>query len=330
MKPKILITAATGKTGYAATLDLLEAGYEVRIFVRAKNARARELENLGAEVFVGALDSFQDLNDALIGIQHVYYCYPYKSGMPNDVQLFIDAAKATGIEAVVFMGQRTAEFPDTGSALTNDIRQSYALLEKSGLHVVYFVPGYFADNVFVVSEFVLQLGIMPNAYGNGKNPWISIEDMGRCIAALLKNPAPYVGKKLFPTGPKSIDPDEIAAVFSKVTGRTIRKINIPDWLFFKAAIMSGKDFGFDRYAAVQAIFYNKHMQSNRFDIPPTDVVKMLTGRDPEDFETITRQYFERSPYASRNFRTWFSAFMKFNKMPFVRVPNRDEIARINV
>lgn len=329
MKQKIAIMLATGKTGYATTMQLLQEGYPVRIYVRSKNEKALELQKLGAEIAIGNFDSRPQLTDALQGIQNVYYCYPYQSGMAKDVALFIEAAKEAEINSVVFMGQRIAEFADTGSAMTADVRNAYDLLKKSGLNVVYFAPGYFADNAFVVTEFVLQLGIMPNPFGNGKNPWISIDDMARCIVALVKNPEPYVGQKLFPTGNKSISANEMASIFSKVRGKKVFKVNIPDWLFFKAGIRNGMDFGFDKFAIVQSTFYNRQMQMNRFDMKPTDIVKKLTGREPEDFETITKQYFANSPFRRRTFATWLTTFIKFNRMPFTKVPSAKEREEIN-
>ncbi len=329
MNNKILITLATGKTGYATTLQLLKEGYAVRIYVRSKNQKVLELEKLGAEIAIGEFNDYNQLKTAMEGITNVYYCYPYKLGMPEDVTLFIAAAKEAKINAVIFMGQRIAKFADTGSALTNDIRKCYELLEKSALNVIYFAPGYFADNAFVVTEYILQLGIMPNPFGDGKNPWISIADMGRCITALLKNPEPYYGQKLFPTGSKSISSKEMAAIFSKVRSKKVIKINIPSWLFLKAGIMSGKDFGFDTFAIVQATFYNKQMRMNRFDIEPTNVVEQLTGKEPEDFETITKEYFNHSKYKQSNFSHTLSAFMKFNRMPFIKVPGKKELTALN-
>lgn len=329
MKPKILITLATGKTGYTSTVQLLQEGYPVRVYVRSKNKKALELEKLGAEIILGEFHNKEQLYEALDGVQNVYYCYPYKPGMANDIEIFIEAAKEANIKAVVFMGQRIAEFADTGSAMTADVRKSYELLKKSGLSIVYFAPGYFADNVFALTEFILQLGLMPNPFGNGKNPWISIGDMARCIVTLLKNPDPYFGQRLFPTGNKSISPNEMVNIFSKVRGKKVMKVNIPDWLFFKAGIMSGMDFGFDKFTIVQSTFYNKQMQMNRFDIEPTDVVKRLTGREPEDFETITRQYFNQSPFKNRTLSSWLATFIKLNKMVFTKVPSKQERAEIN-
>ena len=121
----------------------------------------------------------------------------------------------------------------------------------------------------------------------------------------------------------------MAEIFSKVRGRKVMKVNIPDWLFFKAGIMSGMDFGFDKFAIVQSTFYNRQMQMGRFDIEPTDIVKKLTGREPEDFETITKQYFDNSSFKRQTFSTWLKTFIKFNKMPFTKVPNKKEMLEIN-
>lgn len=329
MNEPILITLATGKTGYAATVNLLQAGYPVRIYVRSRNVRARELEKLGAEIALGEFDNYEQLKQALMGVQRVYYCYPIKPNMPENVSLFIRAAQETGVNAVVFMGQRIAEFADTGSVLTNDIRTAYRLFEKSGLNVIYFIPGYFADNVFVTIEFVLQLGLLASPFGAGKNPWISNGDMGRVVAALLKDPAPYIGQWLFPTGPKSISTDEAAAIFSRVSGRKVRVVASPDWLFLKAGLKLGRELGFDAFAIVQANLYNQQMRLNRFDMEPTDVVKRLTGREPEDFDTITRQYVAESPYQKRTVSSWLSALKKFTTIPFTPLPSRQALDALN-
>ncbi len=329
MKEKILITLATGKTGHATTEQLLSEGYPVRIYVRSRNERAMELEKRGAEVAIGGFDNYAQLKQAMNGISNVYYCYPYKKGMPKDIELFIQVAKETKMKAVVFMGQRIADFSDTGSVLTNNIRKCYELLEQSDLNVIYFLPGYFADNVFVVTQFVLQLGLFPNSFGEGKNPWISIGDMARCIVALLKNPEPYYGKRIYPAGSKSISAKEIANTFSAVKGKKVRLMHTPHWMFLKSGMMFGKEFGFDPFAIIQATYYNKQMQMNRFDMPPNNVVKELTGREPEDFETITKDYFNKSRYKQRNLSTWLSAFLKFNRIPFQQVPNKKERQEIN-
>ena len=95
----------------------------------------------------------------------------------------------------------------------------------------------------------------------------------------------------------------MANIFAKISGRSVRSVPLPEWLFLKAGLMLGQDFGFDAFSIIQAMFNNRQMQLNRFDIPTTDVVKRLTGREAEGFETITWHHFNKSPCQIRSFST---------------------------
>ena len=50
IKPKILVTGATGRTGGAVVTQLLAKGYPVRATVRVQDARSDLLQRRGAEV----------------------------------------------------------------------------------------------------------------------------------------------------------------------------------------------------------------------------------------------------------------------------------------
>ena len=331
MKENVLITAATGKTGYETSVRLLKDGYPVKIYVRSANRRALELEKLGAEIAIGEFNDETKFMDALKDINRVYYCHPFMPGMPENVKIFIKAAEESKVDAVVFMGQWLAEFDDAKSLMTNDTKEAYRLFEDSGLNVVYLAPGYFAENTFViVLEFALQLGLMPLPYGQGKNPVISNEDLTAVIAALLKDPSPYFGMKVHPTGPVSLSVPDMAKTISKVSGRKVRYVNIPEWMFLKSAFSVGKEFGFDAFTSAQARHYNREYRENKFDAEgTTDVVKLITGKEPEDFETIIRRYVVNSPYAKRGFSTWFAALRKFMKIPFASIPSIKLLESLN-
>lgn len=329
MKPKILITLPTGKTGFSTAKRLLEEGYDVRILVRKLNERSKALQSLGAELIFGELNQPETWERSLSEVDHVYYCYPYEKGMPESLEKFVEIAKRKKTKAIIFMGQRIAEFGDTGSRLTDDIRKCYQILEQSTVPYVIFAPGYFADNVFVLSEFIKYLRIFPNPFGKGSNPWVSTEDLSRCIISLLKDPTPYLGNKLFPTGPKSISTLEMKATFEKLMGGKILKIDLPRWMFLKAGLLSGKEFGFGKFAIVQGTFYNEQFKQNRFDIEPTSVVKELTGKEAEDFESIMRKNFEGLSSHNHPLIGFLKTFIRFNLIPFVPIPNQREIKKIN-
>lgn len=110
------------------------------------------------------------------------------------------------------------------------------------------------------------------------------------LVAVLKNPAPYYGQHLRPTGPKSLSMQDMAAVISRVMGKKIRVIPAPEWLFLKAACYIGRDYGFNKFTISQARLYNREFQANKFDVGgPTGVVQRVAGKAPDDFETIVRR-----------------------------------------
>lgn len=330
MKEKILITSATGKTGFQTTVNLLKDGYPVRVLVRSQNSKALELKKIGAEIFVGNITNENDLNKTLQGIKRVYYCHPFIPHLYENTKLFIKCAKENNIEAIVNMGQWLAEFGNQKSIHTIETQKAYHLFDQSGLNVIQLIPGFFADNIFFVTEFAIQMGIMPLPFGKGRNPAVSNEDLGLTIAALLKNPQPYFGKRLRPTGPKSLTNQEMATIFSKVVGRKVRYMNIPDWMFLKAAFMFANDFGLDAFAIAQIRLYMPEYRDNKFDIGgATNVVKELTGKEPDDFETIVKSYVDKAPFKKRNFSNWLNAFRKFMILPMTPIPSIKELEKYN-
>ncbi|MBY0480279.1 MAG: NmrA family NAD(P)-binding protein [Chitinophagaceae bacterium] len=330
MKEKILITSATGKTGYPATVQLLKDGYQVKILVRSRNSRALALEKLGAEIQIGQLSDLNDLIKALADVKRVYYCHPFVPGLLINTKTFIEAAKLYKLDAVVMMGQWLAEFTDQNSIHTNETREAYRLFKEANIKVVYLIPGFFADNLFFVLEFATQLGLMPLPFSHGRNPAVSNEDLGLVIASLLKNPSPYIGQKLRPSGPVSLSAKEMAAIFSKTIGRKVRYMNIPEWMFLKAAFVFAKDLGLDAFTISQVRHYMHQYRLNKFDIGgPTQVVKQLTGKEPDDFETIVKRYLNNSPYMGRSFAKWVTAIKKFLQIPFAQVPNIAELEALN-
>jgi NAD(P)H dehydrogenase (quinone) len=292
--------------------------------------KAIELEKLGAEIVIGNLTNYADLNNALKGINYVYYCYPFMPGLLDGTKMFVRAATDQNVEAVVNMGQWLAEFDNQKSVHTNQTKEAYEVFDHSELNVIHLIPGFFADNMLFAVEFAIQLGLMLVPHGRGKNPAISSEDLGLVIAALLRNPTPYFGKRLRPTGPKSLSSKEMAEVFSRVIGRKVKYINMPIWLFVKGAFKSSEEFGVNAFTISQARHYFMEYQLNKFDIGgSTNVVKELTGKEPDDFETIVKRWVNHSSYKQRNFANWLSAMRKFLEIPFQPVLSTQELEKLN-
>ena len=103
--PTMLVTGATGKTGSATALQLLQKGQRVRAFVHRRDGRSERLENLGAEVVLGSLEDFDDLLGAMAGAHRAYFCPPLAPGMLRKAALFAAAAEEAKLEVVVALSQ---------------------------------------------------------------------------------------------------------------------------------------------------------------------------------------------------------------------------------
>ena len=73
MAKKILVIGATGNTCSILVPALIEAGQDVRVFVRNEE-KAQPLKEAGAEIYVGDLDQSNSIDGALEGVDEIYLC----------------------------------------------------------------------------------------------------------------------------------------------------------------------------------------------------------------------------------------------------------------
>jgi hypothetical protein len=106
IKPKILVTGATGKTGGAVVTELLAKGWPVRAAVRVRDARSDRLQRRGAEIVVVDIFDPNQLMDAMRGVQRAYYCPPYHPFVIQSASAFAVAARETGLEQIVGLSRQ--------------------------------------------------------------------------------------------------------------------------------------------------------------------------------------------------------------------------------
>src|SRR5260370_25670276 len=95
LKPRILVTGATGKTGSLVVAELLKAGYRVRAMVHREDGRSARLQAQGAEIAVADMSDVERVADALKDVQPAYYCPPFNPYMIQGPVAFAVAAQAS-------------------------------------------------------------------------------------------------------------------------------------------------------------------------------------------------------------------------------------------
>jgi NAD(P)H dehydrogenase (quinone) len=322
-KPRIIVTGATGKTGSAVVAELLKSGYPVRAMVHREDGRSARLKAQGAEIAVADISDVERVAEALKDVQRAYFCPPFDPYMIQGAVTFAIAAKEAHLEHIVGLTQWLAS-PSHPSLMTRQHWLTDRLFSMTpGVGHTVVKPGFFADDYLVTIGSAVHLGVFPWVFGNSRNAPPSNEDIARVAVAALVDPARHAGKSYRPTGPELLGAEDMAKAIGRAVGQAVRIVPTPTWLFMKAARMSG--YPIDLLSGFR--YYIDDHKSGAFDLgaPTTDVLE-VTGRPPEDFETIARRY-AALPSNQRTFGNWLRAFAQFMITPLSPGLNFDRYDR---
>jgi NAD(P)H dehydrogenase (quinone) len=311
IKPRIIVTGATGKTGSVVVTELLKAGYPVRAMVRREDGRSALLKALGAEIAVADMSDVERIADALKDVQGAYYCPPLDPYMIHGAVAFAVAAKEARLEHIVGLTQWLAS-PSHPSLMTRQHWLVDRLFSMTpGVAHTVVNPGFFADAYLVTVAMAVHLGMFPWMFGNSRNTPPSNEDIARVAGAVLMDPARHAGKSYRPTGPELLRAEDMARAIGRAVGRSVRVVPTPVWMFMKGARMLGMPIE----VMSQVRYYVDDHKRGAFELggPTTDVLD-VTGRPAEDFETIARRYAAQ-PRNRRTVGNWLREFAQFMISP---------------
>jgi uncharacterized protein YbjT (DUF2867 family) len=224
---------------------------------------------------------------------------------------FAVAAKEARLEHIVSLTQWLAS-PSHPSLMTRQhwlVDQMFSM--TPGLAHTLIAPGFFADSYLLPIGLAAHLGLFPWMYGESRNAPPSNEDIARVAASALMDPARHAGRRYRPTGPELLGAEDMAKAIARAVGRPVRALPTPGWLFMKTAKMGGLPI--DVISNIR--YYIDDHKRGAFELgaPTTDVLD-VTGRSPEDFETIARRYAALAPN-QRTLGNWLRQFAEFMVAP---------------
>jgi uncharacterized protein YbjT (DUF2867 family) len=323
IKPRILVTGATGKTGSVVVGELLKAGHPVRAMVRREDGRSAQLKALGAEIAVVEMSDVERIAGALKNVQRAYYCPPFDPYMIQGAAAFAVAARESRLEHIVGLTQWLSS-PSHPALMTRQHWLVDRLFSMTpGVAHTIVRPGFFADAYLVLTGVAANLGVFPWVFGDSRNAPPSNEDIARVAVSALMDPARHAGKIYRPTGPELLSGQDMANAIGRAVGRSVRAVPTPAWMFLKGARMIG--IPIDILSGVR--YYIDDHKRGAFELgaPTTDVLD-VTGRPAEDFETIARRY-ATLPQNQRTPGNRLREFAQFLIAPFRRGYNFDRYDR---
>lgn len=312
--PTILVTGATGKTGGAVVDLLLAHGYPVRAVVRREDARSAPLRARGAETSVVDVFDADQWFDAMKGVQRVYHVGFFDPFMVQSATAFAIAARQAQLESVVQLSQwlSSPNHPALATRQTWLVDEMFAAIP--GIAHTIVNPGYFADNYLRLMDLAAVLGVLPVLTGDSTNAPPANEDIARVVAAALADPDRHAGMRYRPTGPTLISAHDMVPVIGKVLGRRVRALEMPWWMFSRAA----RAQGVTPPELVSLRYYIEDHKQGAFAYgAPNDVVAEVTGTPAESFE-VTAARYAGMPFAQRTAGNRSRVIRDFLRTPLQR------------
>lgn len=278
---KILVTGASGNVGAYVVKYLKEMGQHVV----AAGTRVEKLIGLYGDAVLPVKLDFEDqttFDNALDGIETIFFMRPPHLGNPEDLYPFLDAVKRRGVKLIVFlslMGVEKNPFPPH--------HKIEKRIESLGIPYTHIRPGFFMQNLLGVhlEEIIKKREIFIPA-GRSKTSFIDAEDIGMATAMILSQPEKHQNKAYTLTGGESLDYKQIADILSSITGEDIRYAN-PGLLHYRKYYIKHRNLD-PKYVNVTVGLYLMTRLGTAKDV--TDTFFELTGKRPTTFRKFAEKH----------------------------------------
>jgi len=289
-----LVTGATGGLGRRIVRVLREGEAPVRAFTRL-TSRYAELEQRGAEVFVGDLLQERDIKKACQGARYIISAHGSSEGSGDAQSIdyranidLIDHAKATGVEHFVFISVLGADrgYEDSPVFKAKQLVERY--LAESGLRYTILRPSGFASNLLPLAERFRQTGLyLLIGDPKGRSSIVSTDDLAKIAAKAVNVEAAY--NQTIPVGgPEILQRQDIPKIFSQIFNRDPLVINSPLLVLdgLRAAL------GLFNPQAYQALGTLRTLLANEFYCTPEQVnqLEAMFNIEMESLESFLRRY----------------------------------------
>jgi len=208
---RILITGATGNVGRAVLDAFAPAAHqEVLTAVRAGGAPGTRLLDM---------EKPETFRSGLAGIHTLFLLRPPHI---SDVKKFfgplVEAAKAEDVQHIVFLSVQGAE-----SVSFIPHAKIEKLLRESGIPWTFIRPSYFMQNLATTLRDDIRLHnriFLPS--GSAPFLWVDVADIGRAIAAVLRDVAAHKNSAYTITGRDLMSFGAVAQLLTRALAKPIR------------------------------------------------------------------------------------------------------------
>ena len=213
------ITGVTGKLGsYVANL----VDKKGMVSVHLARSPERATVYASAEIRKMVYANTPEVVEALKGIDTLLMVSAREN--PERVKEhkdFLDAAKLAGVQHIVYTSFYGADEKATFT-LSRDHAQTEAYIKELGFTYTFLRDNFYLD--FLI-DIALENGEIRGPAGSGKVSAVARKDTSRVAAEILLHAKKWKNQTLNLTGPEDLSMEEIVALLSKESGKTIAYVD---------------------------------------------------------------------------------------------------------
>jgi uncharacterized protein YbjT (DUF2867 family) len=274
---QVLVTGASGTTGSRLASLLAARGVAVTSASRS---------GTGPRGTRGVRFDWYDTSThpgALAGVERMYLVPPSRDPDPQAAMLpFLERAREAGARRVVLLSNSVVPAGGPGSGAVHK-----AVAGMFGEWAV-LRPSWFMQNVtgsHVHAQSIRANSAITTATGNGRAGFVDAGDIARVGAEALLSAA-AANTDLILTGPQALSYDDVAAILSEVSGRTIIHEKVDS-----AALVAFYEAAGLPMATAQFLATMDAVISSGVEDRTTGTVERITGTAPRSFREFAAAEF---------------------------------------
>lgn len=280
----VLVTGATGTVSTALLGALKDKpGLRVRALVRDP-AKGQALKGDGIEVATGDLEEPDTLPEAFDGVDVLWLLTPASALEPSMGSNAVMAAKQAKVKHIVRNSAIKAghDAPNRNGRLHAQVEDA---VKASGIPWTILRPHYYMQNLLSSASSVASDGMLYMNLGQGRVGTMDGRDVGVFAAKVIEHPDRHAGKTYNPTGPESIDMAEAAETLSRVLGKQVKYVALPQ----DAAQQAMLGFGLSRWFVGNVCDYGRAYSEGWGDFVTNDFMA-VTGHEARSFEQFATDF----------------------------------------
>ncbi|HTA29242.1 MAG TPA: NmrA family NAD(P)-binding protein [Candidatus Cybelea sp.] len=226
------VTGITGQVGGVVAKALLAAGHTVRAVVRNAE-KGKTWAKQGCQLALAEMNDAKALEAAFTGADGVFILLPPNfaptQGFPETTAVVAELKRAlTAAHPGLVVCLSTIGAQATRTNLLTQLQIMEQALRQLPMPVAFLRAAWFMENAAWDVESAMKTGMVQSFLQPLDKPFpmVATEDVGRVAAEMLQTK--WVGRKVVELeGPRRVTPNDIAATFAKVLGRSVRMEAVP-------------------------------------------------------------------------------------------------------